>query len=613
MEEKGRALQTRIDGYEESTKKLNGINDGLSRERDDKEKTLQEKLGEILNLGGEIKELNGRVTSLQGEVSEYKQSTSALTTEKGDLEKRIGELQEAGKALQARIDVYITSTQKLNGINEGLIGERDDKEKTLQQKLEEILKLNGEIKKLNGRVISLQGEVSTYGQSIKALTTEKEVLGKKLSDAQRVYEEKVKIIADLEADVKKYTQDLEREKNSRASDLSKEDKKIQGLNRTIEEVKADKQGLEERIREKEGIISQRDGEIEKLQKLSDSLKETYEKQEQDLENQLKAAQEYGTAKDGEIVGFKALIKQSGSQIHNLTDKLCAAQKGITNYKKGLQQGEHRKQPYLKSKLDETFLNRMVPPMVALWICGGVYFNSHYSKHKIQTNDEPSSIEVTESPHFLGLDSSLPSDCFSEVCLLLKKLTLLDVDETYLPTTNNTEEESTPTKDNAPTAPASKELPVSAWNPISVTCSEKNEVLVKGDDGNYYQVDEKWNLTTREPTPANASSFNIPFFVKPQYIDCLETSYEPDYGWIVLNERVGAKSVTLREVVYIAVDSLEIQYYTPDHIKWYFTQQNVQATRDPNDKFFYFDQEYCVEQKKYCRATIDKSDKIRIKR
>lgn len=324
----------------------------------EKDKAIAEKDKQIKSLEAEKQAKEDKINDLTAELEKAKADLEQAGADKDKLNARIVELEAEITRLKAENENLTAEIEKLKAEIEALKGQVADRDKTIADKDNTIADLNKKAEDLQKEIDDLKNHVDDLNELIAKLKAEKDGLTDEINKANADLDNAKKDLEALKKELEDAKAKAETEKKALQDELNAEKAKLAELNKEIAKNEEDKKALQDelnaekakadadqnKIKELEGKIADKDNEKKALDNAKSELEKKVAEKTAELE-----------AKDKEIADLNTKIAEKENAIKALEEKIAkleAEKKDLEDKIKALLDKDTKKDDYIKELQDE---------------------------------------------------------------------------------------------------------------------------------------------------------------------------------------------------------------------------------------------------------------------
>ena len=324
----------------------------------EKDKAIAEKDEQIKSLEAEKQTKEAKINDLTAELEKAKADLEQAGADKDKLNARIAELEAEIARLKAENENLNAEIEKLKAENEALKGQVADRDKTITDKDNTIADLNKKAEDLQKEIDDLKNHVDDLDALIAKLKAEKDGLTNEINKANEDLDNAKKDLEALKKELEDAKAKAETEKKALQDELNAEKAKLAELNKEIAKNEEDKKALQDELNTEKAKADADQNKIKELEgKIADkdNEKKALDNAKSELENKVAEKTAELEAKDKEIADLNAKIAEKEDAIKALEEKIAkleAEKKDLEDKIKALLDKDTKKDDYIKELQDE---------------------------------------------------------------------------------------------------------------------------------------------------------------------------------------------------------------------------------------------------------------------
>lgn len=330
----------------------------LEAEIAEKDKTIAEKDEKIKSLEAEKQAKEAKINELTAELEKAKADLEQAGADKDKLTARIAELEAEIARLKAENENLNAEIEKLKAEIEALKGQVAEKDKTIADKDNTIADLNKKAEDLQKEIEDLKNHVDDLDALIAKLKAEKDGLTNEINKANEDLDNAKKDLEALKKELEDAKAKAETEKKALQDELNAEKAKLAELNKEIAKNEEDKKALQDELNTEKAKADADQNKIKELEgKIADkdNEKKALDNAKSELENKVAEKTTELEAKDKEIADLNTKIAEKEDAIKALEEKIAkleAEKKDLEDKIKALLDKDTKKDDYIKELQDE---------------------------------------------------------------------------------------------------------------------------------------------------------------------------------------------------------------------------------------------------------------------
>lgn len=324
----------------------------------EKDKAIAEKDEQIKSLEAEKQAKEAKINDLTAELEKAKADLEQAGADKDKLNARIAELEAEIARLKAENESLNAEIDKLKAEIEALKGQVADRDKTIADKDNTIADLNKKAEDLQKEIDELKNHVDDLDQLIAKLKAEKDGLTDEINKANADLDNAKKDLEALKKELEDAKAKAETEKKALQDELNAEKAKLAELNKEIAKNEEDKKALQDKLNAEKAKADADQNKIKELEgKIADkdNEKKALDNAKSELENKVAEKTAELEAKDKEIADLNTKIAEKEDAIKALEEKIAkleAEKKDLEDKIKALLDKDTKKDDYIKELQDE---------------------------------------------------------------------------------------------------------------------------------------------------------------------------------------------------------------------------------------------------------------------
>lgn len=324
----------------------------------EKDKAIAEKDEQIKSLEAEKQAKEAKINDLTAELEKAKADLEQAGADKDKLNARIAELEAEIARLKAENENLNTEIEKLKAEIEALKGQVADRDKTIADKDNTIADLNKKAEELQKEIDELKNHVDDLDALIAKLKAEKDGLTDEINKANADLDNAKKDLEALKKELEDAKAKAETEKKALQDELNAEKAKLAELNKEIAKNEEDKKALQDELNTEKAKADADQNKIKELEgKIADkdNEKKALDNAKSELENKVAEKTAELEAKDKEIADLNTKIAEKEDAIKALEEKIAkleAEKKDLEDKIKALLDKDTKKDDYIKELQDE---------------------------------------------------------------------------------------------------------------------------------------------------------------------------------------------------------------------------------------------------------------------
>lgn len=360
-EEAETSLEDKTKELEEANKKIAELEEKLKNAQagDPTDKETIKKLQD------ELTAEKAKVQDLENKVKELEEKVATLENDKKDLENKLAtadgkikELEQQVSDKDAKIAELEAEIARLKAEIESLKGQVADRDKTITDKDNTIADLNKKAEDLQKEIDDLKNHVDDLDALIAKLKAEKDGLTNEINKANEDLDNAKKDLEALKKELEDAKAKAETEKKALQDELNAEKAKLAELNKEIAKNEEDKKALQDELNTEKAKADADQNKIKELEgKIADkdNEKKALDNAKSELENKVAEKTAELEAKDKEIADLNTKIAEKEDAIKALEEKIAkleAEKKDLEDKIKALLDKDTKKDNYIKELQDE---------------------------------------------------------------------------------------------------------------------------------------------------------------------------------------------------------------------------------------------------------------------